>query len=139
VETRNFVKGRSKLPGDQVIFGANFRLAIKALEPAYREVPTSDVLEVLDECIVYGRTAEGADDGERLSGDLLRNHHPEARSNLGDELQEDRRSFLDDAAFGDEPGSFSDRLGKHASDGEVSALGCVRGSGPSSQCEDLDA
>jgi len=33
VETRNFVKGRSKLPGDQVIFGANFRLAIKALEP----------------------------------------------------------------------------------------------------------
>ncbi len=74
-----------------------------------------------------------------MRGNLLRDHQSEASSNLGDELQQDGRPFVEDAAFGDEAGGFGHRLGEHASNGEVSALRCVRRSGPPAQCEDLDA
>ena len=86
---------------------------------------TGDVLEMLDERVVHRSAAEGADDREGLRGNLLRDDQSEARSDLSDELQEDRRSFLEEAAFSDEAGGFRHRLGEHTSNGEVSALRCV--------------
>ena len=98
-----------------------------------------DILEMLDERVVHRCATEGADERQGLRGNLLRNHQSEACSDLGDELQQDGRTFLEDAAFGDEPGGFRHRLGEHASNGEVSALRYVRRSDPPAQCEDLDA
>jgi hypothetical protein len=72
-------------------------------------VTAGHVLEVLDECIVHRSAAECADDREGLRGDLLGHHESEARSDLGYELQEDRRSLLDDAAFGLKPAMSSSR------------------------------
>ena len=100
---------------------------------------TGDILEMLDERVVHRCATEGADEGQGLRGNLLRNHQSEACSDLGGELQKDGRTFLEDAAFGDEPGGFRHRLGEHASNGEVSALRYVRRSDPPAQCEDLDA
>jgi hypothetical protein len=54
---------------------------------------------MLDERVVHRRTAERAEEGEGLRGDLLRDHQSEACSDLGDELQQDRRSFLEEAAL----------------------------------------
>jgi hypothetical protein len=36
------------------------------------------------------------------------------------------------------PRGFGYRLGEHASNREITALGSIRGSGASAQCEDLD-
>ena len=91
---------------------------------------TGDILEMIDERVVHRRTAERADEGQGLRRNLLRDHQSEACSDLGDELQEDGRPFLGDAAFGEEPGGFRHRFGEHAANGEVSALRCVRRSGP---------
>src|ERR1700716_65608 len=110
------------LCGDQVIFGANPLLAIESLEAAHRKMTTGDILEMLDERVVHRCTAEGADEGQGLRGNLLRDHQSEACSDLSHELQEDRRSFLEEAAFSDEAGGFRHRLGEHTSNGEVSAL-----------------
>jgi hypothetical protein len=63
-----------------------------------------DILEMLDEHVVHRCTAEGADEGQGLRGNLLRDHQSEACSDLGDELQQDGRTLLEDAAFGDETG-----------------------------------
>jgi hypothetical protein len=100
----------SKLLSDLIVFSADLVLAIKPFKPADREMTTGHFLEVFDERIVYRRTAESTDDREGLRGHLLRNHQSEARCDLGDELQEDGRSFPDDAAFGNEPGGFADRV-----------------------------
>src|ERR1700688_2166308 len=89
---------RSKRPGDQVIFGADPLLAVDPLEAAHRKMTTGDVLEMLDERVVHRCTAEGADEGQGLRGNLLRDHQSEACSDLSHELQEDRRSFLEEAA-----------------------------------------
>src|SRR6202023_3053415 len=99
---------------------------------------TGDVLEMLDERVVHRCTAKGADEGQGLRGNLLRDHQSEACSDLGGELQQDGRTFLEDAAFGDKPGGFRHRLRKHASNSEVSALRYVGRSSPPAQCEDLD-
>ena len=99
---------------------------------------TGHLLEVLDERVVHRGTPKGADDRKRLGGDLLRHHQPEARRDLGDELKENGRSLLDDATLGNEPRGFGYRLGEHASNREITALGSIGGSGASAQCEDLD-
>src|SRR3984885_14055903 len=130
---------RSKRPGDQVIFGADPLPAIVSLEAAHRKMTTGDVLEMLDERVIHRSAAEGADDWEGLRGDLLRDHQSEACSDLSHEFQEDRRSFLEEAAFSDEAGGFRHRLGEHTSNGEISALRCVGRPGPPAQCEDFDA
>src|ERR1700693_6235325 len=109
---------RSKRPGDQVIFGADPLLAVDPLEAAHRKMTTGDVLEMLDERVVHRCTAEGADEGQGLRGNLLRDHQSEACSDLSYELQQDGRSFLEEPAFSDEPGAFRHRLRKHASNGE---------------------
>ena len=64
-------------------------------------MPAGDVLEMLDERVVHRCAAEGADEGQGLRGNLLRDNQSEASSDLGDELG---RPFLEDAALGDEPG-----------------------------------
>ena len=102
-------------------------------------MPAGNVLEMFDERIAHGCATEGADDGEGLRGNLLRDYQSEACSDLGDELQQDGRTLLEDAAFGDEPGGFGHRLGEHASNGEVTALRCVRRYRSPAQREDLDA
>jgi hypothetical protein len=55
------------------------------------------------------------------------------------ELQQDRRSFLEETAFSNEAGGFRHCLGEHTSNGEVAALRCVGRPRPPAQCEDLDA
>src|ERR1700733_5099606 len=130
---------RSKRFSDQVIFGADPLPAIESLEPAHRKMTTGDVLEMLDERVIYRSAAEGADDWEGLRDNLLRDHQSEACSDLSHELQKDRRSFLEEAAFSDEAGGFRHRLGEHTSNGEVSALRSVGRAGPPAQCEDLAA
>src|ERR1700722_8612248 len=129
---------RSKRSCDQVIFGADPLFAVDPLEAAHRKMTTGDVLEMLDERVVYRSAAEGTDDGEGLRGNLLRDHQSEACSDLSHELQEDRRSFLEEAAFSDEAGGFRHRVGEHTSNGEVSALRFVGRPGPPAQCADLD-
>ena len=52
---------------------------------------TGDILEMLDERVVHRCATEGADEGQGLRGNLLRNHQSEACSDLGDELQQDVR------------------------------------------------
>src|SRR5882757_5134937 len=94
----------SKRSSDQVIFGANPLLAIEPLEAAHRKMTTGDILEMLDERVVHRCTAEGADERQGLRHNLLRDHQSEVCSDLGDELQQDGRTFLEEAAFGDEPG-----------------------------------
>jgi hypothetical protein len=47
-----------------------------------------DILEMLDERVVHRCTAEGANDGQGLPRNLLRDHQSEACSDLGDELQQ---------------------------------------------------
>src|ERR1700728_2228656 len=101
---------RSKGSSDQVIFGADPLLAIEPLEAAHRKMTAGDILEMIDERVVHRCTAECADEGQGLRGDFLSNHHSEARSDLSYELQQDRRSFLEEAAFGDEAGGFCHRL-----------------------------
>lgn len=100
---------------------------------------TGDVLEMLDERVIHRSAAERADDREGLRGNLLRDYQSEASSDLSYELQQDRRSFLEEAAFSDEAGGFRHRLGEHTSNGEISALRCVGRPGVPAQCEDFDA
>jgi hypothetical protein len=76
-----------KLSGDQVIFGSNSLLAVEPLEAAHGKMTTGDILEMLDESAVHYCAAEGADEGQGLRGNLLRDHQSEACSDLGDELQ----------------------------------------------------
>src|SRR6202042_344536 len=130
---------RSKRSSDRVIFGADPLLAIEPLEAAHRKMTTGDILEMLYERVVHRCTAEGADEGQGLRRNLLRYHQSEACSDLGDELQQDGRTFLEEATFGHEPGGFRHRLGEHTSNSEVSALRCVGRSSPPAQCEALDA
>src|SRR5580700_11695780 len=130
---------RSKGSSDQVIFGADPLLAIEPLEAAHRKMTAGDILEMIDERVVHRCTAEGADEGQGLRGNLLRHYQSEACSDLGDELQQDGCTFLEDAAFGDEPGGFRHRLGEHTSNSEISALRCVGRSSPPAQGEHLDA
>jgi hypothetical protein len=94
---------------------------------------------MLDKRIIHRSAAEGSEDGKGLRGDLLGDHNSEARRDLADELEKDGSAFVDDAAFGDEPGDFRHGLCDHASDGEISALGSVRRSGAAAQREDLHA
>jgi hypothetical protein len=129
----------AELLSDTVVFITDQILAIQALEAADREMASRDVLKVFDECVVLRGAAKGADDRECLGGGFLRNDQSEPRGDLGDELQQNGRTFLDHAAFGDEPRGLGYCLGQHPPDGEVSALGCVGRSGPTAQCEDFDA
>src|SRR6202022_3183542 len=100
---------------------------------------TGDVLEMLDERVIHRSAAERADDREGLRGNLLRDYQSEASSDLSYELQQDRRSFLDEAAFSDEAGGFRHRLGEHTPNGEISTLRGVGLPGPPAQCEALEA
>src|SRR3984957_8100648 len=100
---------RSKRSSDRVIFGADPLLAVEPLKAAHRKMTTGDILEMLDERVVHCGAAERADEGQGLRRNLLRDHQSEACSDLSHELQEDRRSFLEEAAFGDEPGGFRHR------------------------------
>src|ERR1700681_2995505 len=129
---------RLTLLSDPVVFIADRILAVEPLEPPDRKMAPSYVLEVLDERIVYRGASKGADDRKRLRGYLLGHHQSEARRDLGDELQEDGRSLVDDATLGNEPCGFGYRFGEHASNREISALGGIGGSGASAQCKDLD-
>ena len=99
---------------------------------------TGHLLEVLDERIVHRSAPKGANDRKCLRCDLLGHHQSEARRHLGDEFEKDGGTLLDDATLGNEPGGFGYRLGEHASNREISALGCIGGSGASAQCEDLN-
>ena len=96
----------SKLVSDLVVFSADLILAIKPLEPADRKMAAGHVLEVLDERIVHRGAPKGADDWKCLRGDLLGHHQPKARRDLGDELEKDGCSLLDDATLGNEPRGF---------------------------------
>jgi hypothetical protein len=85
---------RSKRSSDQVIFRADPLPAIESLKPAHRKMTAGDILEMRDERVVHPCTAEGADEGQGLRGNLLRGHQSEACSDLGDELQQDGHTFL---------------------------------------------
>ena len=124
---------------DLIVFGADLVLAIESLKPADREMTTGHVLEVLDECIIYRRTAKGSNDWKRLRGYLLGHNQSKARRDLSDELKENGRSLLDYAALRNEPSGLGYGLGEYASNGEISALRCVRRSGPPAERENLDA
>src|ERR1700733_16238592 len=124
---------RSKGSSDQVIFGADPLLAIEPLEAAHRKMTAGDILEMIDERVVHRCTAEGADEGQGLRSNLLRHYQSEACSDLSHELQKDRRSFIEEAAFSDEAGVFRHRLGEHTSHGEVSDLRSVGRAGPAAQ------
>jgi hypothetical protein len=82
---------RSKRSSDQVIFGANPLLAVDPLEAAHREMPAGDILEVFDERVVHRCATEGADNGQGLDGNLLRDHQSEPSGDLCDEFQKDGR------------------------------------------------
>src|SRR3984893_340697 len=127
-----------KLVSGLVVFSADLILAIKPLEPADRKMAAGNVLEVLDERIVHRGAPKGADDRKCLRGDVLGHHQHKARRDLGDELEKDGCSLLDDATLGNEPRGFGYRLGEHASNREISALGRVGRSGSPPQCEDLN-
>jgi hypothetical protein len=136
------MEGRSALflsVGDQIVLCADPFLPVETLEAAHREVPAGYLLEMVHKRVVHRCAAERADHRQGLGGDLLADHDAETRGDLSNELQNDRRAFLDHAAFSDETGRLCDCLGKHAADGEVSALGGVLRSGSSAQCEHLDA
>ena len=65
---------RSKLRRYQVIFVANPLLAVESLEATHRKMTTGDVLEMVYERVVHRGTTEGADYGQGLRGNLLRDH-----------------------------------------------------------------
>ena len=65
---------RSKLRGNQVIFGANPLHAVESLEATHRKMTTGDVLEMVYERVVRRGATEGADYGKGLRGNLLREH-----------------------------------------------------------------
>jgi hypothetical protein len=123
---------------DLIVFGADLILAIESLKPADREMTTGHVLEVLDECIIYRRTAKGSNDWKRLRGYLLRHNQSKARRDLSDELKENGRSLLDYTALRNEPSGLGYGLGEHPSNRKISALGCVHGSGASPERENLN-
>jgi hypothetical protein len=63
--------GNLLFSSDDVVFGVYRFLAIKPFKPAHREVTARDLLEVLHERVVYGRTSERAHDRKGLSRHLL--------------------------------------------------------------------
>jgi hypothetical protein len=133
------VRDPSKLLSDLVVFSADLVLAIEPLEPADRKMTTGHLLEVLDERIVHRSAPKGANDRKCLRCDLLGHHQPEARGYLGDELEKDRSTLLDDPTLGNEPRSFGYGFCEHASNRKISALGRVGRSGSPAQSEDLNA
>jgi hypothetical protein len=85
---------RLKLSDDQVIFGANPLLAVESFEATHRKMTKLDVLEMVDECVVYRAATEGTDYGDGLRGHLLRDHQSEARGDLST-CETDGRTTLD--------------------------------------------
>src|SRR6476660_1365654 len=128
----------SKLLGNPVVFCANHILPICALKAANREMTLSDILKVLDECIIDRSATESSGDWQSLRSELLRHDQAEARRDLGNEFEQDRRSLLDNATLGNEPSGFGNSLCEHSPNRKISALRCVVGAGAPAEREDFD-
>ena len=60
------------LAAKPLVCGSDGILAIASFEPPHDEVRPRHLLEVVDECVVYRRTTERADDRHHLRCELLR-------------------------------------------------------------------
>src|SRR5687768_12919525 len=65
---------------------------VLAFQLAHGEMGVGGILEVIDEERVNQAAADGADDGNRLGGRLLRNGDAEALGDGGDQARERRRA-----------------------------------------------
>jgi hypothetical protein len=63
------------------------------------KVAARHVLEMLDEGVVHGSTAQRADERNGLRSELLRHHYSKAGRNLGDKANENGATFLDHATL----------------------------------------
>src|SRR5262245_34490847 len=129
----------SILSGEALIFPVHEVLAVGPLEPTDDEVAAGHVLKVLDERVIHGGASQRADHRDSLRRRFLRHYHAEARRDLRDEANEDRATFLDDTALGDEARGLRHAFCEHAAHRVVPALGRVAGPRPPAQGEDLDA
>lgn len=58
-----------KFRGDQIVLGADLRLAVDPFQPAHREMTPRHILEMFDQRLVDRSAAKSADDGEDLCCD----------------------------------------------------------------------
>ena len=98
-----------------------------------------DRLEVVDKCIVDGGSSERTYDRNCLRGSLLRNDETEPRGDLSNQPHEHGATFLNDAAFSNEAGSFRDGSRKNPTHNEIAALRSIIGLSPTAQSKDFNA
>ena len=108
--------------GQALIFRPHDVLAVGSFEAAHGEMALSDLLKMLDKQVVHGSTAQCTDDRKSLRCELLRHHDSEARSHLRNEADENRGSFLDNAALQYESCGFSYGLREQTPHGEITAF-----------------
>src|SRR4029078_1178419 len=125
--------------GKTLIFCLDKAFAIGAFEPANGKMPQSHSLEMFDEYIIHGSTAERADDRQGLSSNLFRYHYSKARGHLRDKAHQHRGAFLDDTAVSEITRGFGHAFGKQAAQGEISAFRGIIRCSPPAQGKDLDA
>jgi len=73
---------------EPLVFGAHDIGTVGALQPAHREMPAGQFLEMLDEGEVNRCPAHSSYNSDGLCGDLLRHDDAEARSDLRREANE---------------------------------------------------
>src|SRR5260370_21777259 len=84
-----------------------------------------DSLEVLDEGEVVRRTAHGTDHRDCLRSYLLGHHDAEARGDLRQEADEERRPLPDRTLVDGEIGDLDEATGEHRADREIIGLSAV--------------
>src|ERR1700757_2930747 len=73
--------------------------AIGSFEPAHREMPASDALEMIHEDDVDSGSADCTKHWQRAGSNLVGDDEPEARDDLADEAGHDGRGGIDGAAL----------------------------------------
>jgi hypothetical protein len=114
-------------------------LAVNSLKTPYREMASRHVLKMLNEGIVDGGAAKSADDRDGLRCNLLAHDDTKPGCEQRHQSDEHWRTFLENAAFGNETSSFANAFGQHGPGCEVTALRCIGRAGATTQGKDLDA
>src|SRR6516165_3628487 len=127
------------LAAKPLVCGSDSTLAVATFEPAHHEMRTRQLLEVVDEGVVHRCTTERADDRHGLRCELLRHYHAKAGCYLRNEPDQDRRSFREHPAFGDEARGLRDRFGEQPAGSEIPALRRIRLAIARAQSEYLEA
>src|SRR6516164_7604957 len=102
-------------------------------------MPARHVLEMLGKSKVDRRSADSAEHRDRLRSDLLRHNDPEARRDLRQKADKDRRALADRTLVDSEIGDLDQPASKHRADREIIGLHALLTARRAAQRKDFEA